>query len=231
MKKGEKYIYIVLIVILIGVIASGTTYILMKDNNKTEVKENKKEQDNKENAEKPIVKEDGVKLSKIYDLDDKIIEEFEVTLNGKTKNMKIVYTYKFYAGEEYDDIGVTGTFNDILLYINNKINEREFDVTYKKEDLFNKNYIKKNFNENNFQIIKGADNKNYLAIVPNQDVELEFGGVIELYIFNDDLEQIKGNVGAISDCDGNDNMIIAHQETRFFVENNYNPYYRDTFKV
>jgi len=52
MKKVEKYIYIVLIMILVGVIASGTTYILMKDNNKTEVKENNKEQDNKENETK-----------------------------------------------------------------------------------------------------------------------------------------------------------------------------------
>lgn len=40
MKKSEKYIYIVLVVILVGVLASGITYIIMdKQNNKDEVKE------------------------------------------------------------------------------------------------------------------------------------------------------------------------------------------------
>ncbi len=50
MKKMEKYIYIAIIIILVGVISAGATYIIMKNNDKTDIKENEN---------KPNIKEDN----------------------------------------------------------------------------------------------------------------------------------------------------------------------------
>ena len=53
MRKVEKYIYLILGVILVGVISTGVTYILMDKENNTEIKENdKQEESKKDNNEK-----------------------------------------------------------------------------------------------------------------------------------------------------------------------------------
>ena len=90
----KKYIPYIIITILLVIIASGTTYIFMdKKDNKPEIKENNnnKPNDDKVNNNESETKQDGVKLLKTYNLNNKIIEEFEVTLNGKTKTIKATF--------------------------------------------------------------------------------------------------------------------------------------------
>ncbi len=58
MKRIERYIYIVLIIILVGVISAGTTYILMdKKSNNSEIKEKDKQEENKKEEEKITLSE------------------------------------------------------------------------------------------------------------------------------------------------------------------------------
>lgn len=189
MKKIERYIYIILIIVLVGVIASGTTYFLVKDNNKTDLKENNNqtETDNNQENKEPVTKKDSVKLSKVYNLNDEIIEEFEITLNNSTQIMKVVFEFEEPTNDNYV---VTGRFNNILILNNEQYNKEKL----KKEDYYSINAIKKDFNENNFQIIKGKDNKNYLLIKTNKN-----NG--KIYIFNDNLEIISKNIEDSYDYD------------------------------
>lgn len=92
MKKIEKYIYIILAVILIGIISAGTTYIIMKNNDKREIKENdNKTNNNEENNNQDIAldeKELELYLSYIPFLDavlpvDEESEQYEDAYNGK----------------------------------------------------------------------------------------------------------------------------------------------------
>jgi len=58
MKRIERYIYIVLIIILVRVISAGTTYILMdKKSNNSEIKEKDKQEENKKEEEKITLSE------------------------------------------------------------------------------------------------------------------------------------------------------------------------------
>lgn len=189
MKKIERYIYIAVIIVLISVILAGTTYILVKDNNKTDLKENNNqtETDNNQENKEPVTKKDNVKLSKVYNLNDKIVEEFEITLNNSTQIMKVVFEFEEPTNDNYV---VTGRFNNILILNNEQYNKEKL----KKEDYYSINAIKKDFNENNFQIIKGKDNKNYLLIKTNKN-----NG--KIYIFNDNLEIISKNIEDSYDYD------------------------------
>lgn len=216
MKKIEKYIYIILIIILVGVIASTTTYILTKDN-KTEEKENKP-------IEKEPAKVDGVKLSKVYNLDDKIIEEFEVTLNGKTTPIKLPFVHEVSEGDNFMEVhNITATLNS-----NNLYHHEIYNYTEKEENKFDINNIKNRFNEKNFIIIRGTDNKNYLAVIPYINTDYEN---TELFLFNDNLEQIKGNFNLYGICGSNDNMIILSRTTHYILENDITPNYKNNFNV
>lgn len=224
MKRIERYIYIVLIVILIGIICSVATYMIIKNNTKQDLKEN-----NNEGNKELIVKEDSIKLNKIYNLNDKIVEEFEILLNGKKQTMNIVFNYE---AEE----NILDDENDIkkVQYVKGQMNNKEFfyQVFNKNsfnEEMFSVNYIKSEFNENNFKIVKGKDNKNYLIIVPNNTSEYYD---IELFIFNDNLEQITNSFNGYSGiCDKKENMIIMSRSTHLELENNVNPWYKNTFSV
>lgn len=219
MKKVERYIYIILIVILVGILSAGTTYIIMKNNDKTEIKENS-------NQNEEPTKQDGVKLLKTYNLNDKIIEEFEITLNGKTNNMKIEFDYdedtEEYEGEVLNIVDGKFNKNNIVCY---------FETSSTKSKMFNLNIIKNKFNENNFKIVKGTDSKSYLLLATNNAC----GAIYEskLLIFNDDLEQIKGNFdGYAGSCSKAAGMTIATTSTIYFIDkNDTTPNYNNDFNI
>lgn len=227
MKKVERYIYIVLIIILVGIIISGTTYIIMKNNDKTEIKENNNNQNNNEkdnNQNEEPTKEDGVKLLKTYNLNDKIIEEFEITLNGKINNMKIEFDYdeEDYTEEETLSI-VDGKFNNNTLIT-------YFDFNSPKSKIFNLDIIKNEFNEGNFKIIKGTDNKSYLLLATK--ISNDFNSESHLLVFNDNLEQIKGDFEGYS-CNSNkeENMVVFTTATGYKPKNGTPIDYKDDFNL
>lgn len=176
MKKTEKYIYIVLGIILVVVIACGITYMIAINNNKTETKE--EENNNNETTEQEPTIEDGITLKNTYQSDDEMIQEYEVVLNGKEQNMNIIYT------QEKDELGIetiTGSLGNETVYL-------DMYDTPNEETAFNINRINQNFNEQNFQIIKGSDNKSYLVIASM--LNYPTGIRMNYEIYNDNLNKL-----------------------------------------
>ena len=83
-------------------------------------------------------------------------------LNNKVNNLTITYTYQ--SGEVYNnDIHeITGTFNNTEIVRRGYININQ--IEYTKENTFNISNINNIFDESNFTIIKGTDNKSYLLV-------------------------------------------------------------------
>jgi len=166
----KKIIIYVVIIIVLGSLSGVVTYVLLNDNDKTKIKEN-----NNESA----IKEDSVKLLSLYNLNDKIIEEFEITLNNKTEVMKIEYTSEFIKKDlDYEDsyYMISGKFLENKFYLN-----KTYDYNFSIDK------IKNDFNEKNFIIIKGTDNKSYLLVTT--DFNLSLNNSI-LLVFNDNLENL-----------------------------------------
>lgn len=215
MKKSEKYIYIILAVILVGILFAGTTYILIKSkDNKTEIKEN----NNKPNNNEEPTKKDGVKLLKTYNLNDKIIEEFEITLNGKTKIMNVNFII---PDKEVEDPTIEGTFNDIYFY------GKAFSKEEVKEN-FNISFIKNIFNENNFEFIKGTDNKSYLLVIGTS-----YWNEKELYVLNDDFVDISKNIRDTADAEvsGYTGFNITYFNNHVNKIEDNSRWYKNTFKI
>lgn len=168
MKKNISYIIIVL---LVALLASGITYAVMKGKN-----------DNNSKNESPKEEEktkDGVKLLDINSSNNQIKEKFELTLNGKKKDFEVLFEKKDYS----DRYIFEGSFGDIILVNNLYFNdEMKFDV----------DNIKKLFNENNLELIKGNDNKNYLLTTTY--LTDESSAIANLLVFNDELKLISRGI-------------------------------------
>lgn len=204
----KKYIPYIIITILLIIIAIGGTYIFMdyknnqisqeNSNTNNNNQPNNKEQENKEDE----VLEDNVKLLSTRAKNDKIIQEYEVTLNGKIKTLELEFSYYKDDTFEVAEYIVTGTFNqNNIIYSNvirDKYEEQDGEIkiiqTRNKEEIFNINIIKNNINENNFQIIKGEDNKSYLLLYPyTKEIDFPINPTVIL-LFNDELKLISENL-------------------------------------
>ncbi len=154
-------------------------------------------------------------------------------LNNKVNNLTITYTYQ--SGEVYNnDIHeITGTFNNTEIVRRGYININQ--IEYTKENTFNISNINNIFDESNFTIIKGTDNKSYL-LVQNVAVDaLDGFNTSSLYIYNDELELISKNIITAEespDYTSHDGFIIDN-----FIGNipcdyvNSSPLYDRTFKI
>ncbi len=192
--KKNTVIYII-ITLLACALTGSITYILVdQKDNKPETKENNNKTNNEEqNNNESEVKQDGVKLLKTYNLNDKIIEEFEITLNDKTKTLNI--TFELENSESEINI-ITGKFKEINL-LQAEYNREDYS---NKEEIYSLKTIKKELNENNFQIIKGEDKKSYLVLTISEN----YGA--KIYIFNDNLELISKNIDDSYEFDSIENI-------------------------
>lgn len=207
MKKNEGVIYIVLFTLLLGVIIGvfSLAIIRLKDNSKKETKDNNTKTEEKNN---PKI-EDGVKLSNIYKTGNNIIEEFEITLNGNIKKVNVTYTATLMPTVEGEDAQAELSVKSNLDLLNDMIDY--VDEVYFSE-YFTIEQIKEDFNENNFVIIKGTDNKNYLAIFGL--TSSTSGNGIDVKVVNDEYKEIG-------------NFIYIHDFHGFEIENNQNIWYPD----
>ena len=226
----KKNVAIYIIITLLACALTGTiTYILVeKKDNKTNIKENnndKTNSDKENNKNEESTKEDGVKLVKTYNLNDKIVKEFEITLNNKVKTINVVFDYV-----EDDEMFVGETVGIVTGIINGNKVINYIETNPSKTNVFNINKIKDKFNESNFKIIKGKDNKSYLLLNTDNQGEVLFES--NLLIFNDELKQIKDNFdGFFGSCSKSENMIISSTQAGYNLENNLNPYYENRFNI
>ena len=194
----NKTLYIIIAILSLIIISEGVYIFLnQKDNNipinnedKEVIENNDEEKDSKEEDEnnneeednKDVIK-DGVKLVNTKKETDKIIQEFEITLNGTSKTLAIEYSH---SGPELSTYYITGDYNKAELFYTETNNEK-----------FNESFINEEFNENNFKIIKGTDNKSYLAIITYSGSTDSYHH--ELYILNDNLEFLDINSNDLYD--------------------------------
>ena len=210
MKRVEKYIYLVLGIILIVVIACSITYIVATNNNKTEIKEepNNNQEENNSKEEETDLK-DSVTLKNTYQENNTIIQEYEIILNNKVNNVIVKYNYQSDEAYNNDIHEITGTINNTEIvkrrYIN--INETE----YTKENTFNTSNINNIFNEDNFNIIKGTDNKNYLLVQTVAIDALSGFNTSNLYVYNDELE-LSYDVSKMNEVDVDEALALFEED-------------------
>ncbi len=154
-----------------------------KDKSDDEQKNSEENNDLEENNEKM---EDGVKLLNTTKENDKIVQEYEIVLNGNKNIIDIDYKIATY------DTGYEDPYYCIdSLYYSNCSDE------YSSPDNLSSQYINSKFNEKNFEIIKGLDNKNYLAIhsfnlnIDKPDSVYLDTSSYTIHILNDNLQEIK----------------------------------------
>lgn len=171
--------------------------------------------------------QDGIKLIKTADSNNKILQEYEVILNGKKSTINIVYTYKYTPANEYEDAyeEVSGTLNGKEVYYKFNLAQNSSN----KNQIFNSNFIASAFNTKNFKIVKGEDNKNYLTVASNKTAGLYIGNSNVLYIYNDKIEQIVKDIPRYG-YGKDDFMTIKGGPTGFELEDD-SKWYSDTFNV
>ncbi len=226
MKKLERYIYITLIIILVGIVCTGVTYIAMNEENNAVTKENmEKEKDNEKENSSQLP--NSVKFKEMKTVGNTIVGYFDMVLNNKKTVFKIEYT-----SEAYQDsfVIIKGKLSNskeaILIDIAELINNQDMNKS------FNENDLKAKITENNFQFIKGEDNKDYMLVM----IEAEnFSGnpSAYLYAYNDNLELITGDIGNIN-CGSNkesEAMDIINGETSIEIaEESLKNGYKNNFK-
>lgn len=215
MKKTEKYIYLVLGLILIVVIACGITYIITTNNNETETKEepNNNQEENNNNEEPTL--EDNITLKNTTMNNDTIIQEYEIILNGKTNNLNIFYTYENCREEA---ICISGNYNDYSFLYNESYENLSSIFTTQKIDQL--------FNENNFEIIKGVDNKSYLLVSTKNPYS------VALYVFNEQLDIVNDGINSDWYEGDNENVFIVYSFVNIPVlENSEAIWYDDAYGI
>lgn len=187
--KKNTVLYIIITILLI-IIAVGITYIIM---DKNDINNNPNENNNQVKVEEENKEElkDGVTLKDTYQENDTIIQEYEIILNGKKANVQIKFVNSY--NETFEEYAISGIFDKEEVYGN--ISQR-YNFTIDN--------INHQFNENNFEIIKGSDNKNYLAVIANKAY------YDTLYVYNDELELLTKSFSE-NGCTGKmDGFIISY---------------------
>ena len=182
------------------------------------------EPSNNDNSQEEQVLKDSITLKDTYQEGNNIIQEYEIILNNKKNNLQITYTYKY----EIDSLthvinGIMKNTNLYDMYLRDNINNKN----YTKEELFNITKLNDEFNETNFKIIKGTDNKSYLSIFADNPY------TAFLYIFNDQLNIVSDGIESTNwyDSDNGDGFVITSFVNIPVLENQENIWYEDTYNT
>lgn len=168
MEKSERYIYITLIIILVGVIASGSTYFIMKNNTKTEVKENNSNSNHQNNNEENNSNQNN--KEEVITLNEKELEEY---LN-------------------YIPIDISGG-----VYKKGQLNIQNIDKHLLLEHLIASIINKGNYNfkdnnpiKHNFEIICNEDSAYFIDYCPEEKNALDSFLTTESYISLNNINSI-----------------------------------------
>lgn len=213
MKNGERIVYIVTIVILLIIIAGGATYIVMMNKSHDDIVDKDDDKDIDDNRDSNVSLDDQIKFLKTNVIGNRIVQEYEIKLNGKTNKLKVDYLYS-----TDDDIEIVeGRFNDNVLYLDEEnMYDEDGELDINKDEMFSSKNLREEFNKDNFRIIKGEDNKSYLLIMTEEDV------LSHLLILNDDLEIINksfNNYGVEAQEDDNKYGMIILGYNNWKIEN------------
>ncbi len=201
MKKSA----IVVIIIVTLAVVIGSVYMSMKrKNDKEEVDKTTKPVE----AEKL---ETGIKFLETKEKDGKLIQEYELIMNKKKKNIEVVFE------KNKEGNSIVGTLNNVKVYnlvgdIDETVNLADIDLT-----------------SSDFKFIKGIDDKDYLLAI--RKFKHFVGESYELVVMNEDLTQIKNENLSYSGCDAEDAFTILTTFFNFDFENKKATRFKDDFGV
>lgn len=182
---NKKIIFVILS--FVALIAIGSiAYVVLSDNidDKPLVDDNDdkdKNIDDNEDKNPPKVKKDSISLKTTKKSGDKIINTYALVMNNKEKTFEVEFSYE--SHEDYAEISGKGL--DIVLY---SLGSEE-----NLESNFTEGNIKKLIDEQAFKFIKGEDGKTYLGVIAGNHSFVS-GYTSRLYIFNDELEMLTGEI-------------------------------------
>ncbi len=151
MQKIEKYIYIAIIIILVGFITSLTTYMIMSNNNKPEVKEENKPNENIPNEQITLSEE------KLNDLISYVPVRYDKKeFNSYLTNIKL----ESFSDKELIENALLSIYNNkISLKLENNENNDITDIVISKNEM--QNILKQYYNRN---IIEFNEQEEYYQI-------------------------------------------------------------------
>lgn len=202
---NKKIIFVILS--FVALIAIGSiAYVVLSDNidDKPLVDDNNEDKniDADKDKEPPKVKKDSISLKSTKKSGDKIINTYALVMNNKEKTFEVEFSYE--SHEDYSSISGKGL--DIVLY--NLGSEDNI------ESNFTESNIKKLIDEEKFKFIKGKDGKTYLGVIAGNDSFVS-GYTSMLYIFNDELEMLTGDLDNLG-C-GNKNFFTINTLTTGYM--------------
>lgn len=224
----KKVLVIIIVLLSLGVIGYGIYYVATHD---FSVNRNSDEKKNVELNEGMIEvnKEDSIKLIDTKEVNGSFIQEYEIIINGITKRLEIEFLYR-----DNSDLmlqSLTGEFSGSTLYayyeyygLEGEVNE----AVYQDGHPYDINMINSSFNEENFDFIKGEDEKSYLVIHTNIYSDGS-GEEDKLYILNETLEFVSND---LVDYEGNSDTLgftIMSTYTSYTLDEY--PWYSDTFNA
>ena len=204
----KNRVLIGIIIVLVGVIVAEGVYLFT---NKEDEKENNssinipKEEEEENESNDDETSEDYVKLVDTREEDNQVIQEYEMVLNGEYQEFEIVFEN---VGNTVVEVNANLANIQVYWALSHFLNKE-----------FNLDTINKEFNENNFLIMKGID-KNYLIVI--SEIYSENGTDISYEILNSQLEPI-GHLIVYYGSQG----LILESEISVGYENSY----QDLFEI
>ncbi len=201
MKKSA----IVVIVIVTILVVVGSLCMFMKK------EDDKKEVDKPSEPVETEKLETGIKFLETKEKDGKLIQEYELIMNNKKKNIEVVFE------KNKEGNSIIGTLNGVKVY--NFVGDIDETVNLADIDL----------SSSDFKFIKGVDNKEYLLVV--RKFKHFVGKSYELVVMNENLTQIKNENLSYSGCDAEDAFTILTTFFDFDFEDKKSSRFKDEFGV
>lgn len=206
MKEMLRYFVVGILGLFVGIsLAYGIDAIFKKEDKKDTPKIEDKN-------EVPEEKEkDSIKLLNTKEENGSITQNYEAVLNTKHITFSVIYT----VNQNGNYHTINGTLNGFNIY----------SATYNKKDYkesFKSNLIANNFEEDNFKIVKGTDDKSYLIIRNFKYTEMGNGiNLLNIEVYNDELNRINTD----------NELIYAYFSQDINLENDSKPWYKDEYNL
>lgn len=165
-----------------------------------------------EKQEQEEKKENALRLVKTSNVEDKIVQEYEMVLNDK----RVYFNVSYLLEKNGDNYNIKGSIDGYQVYhALLKESVRPSSEAFKVEE------IDKTFSIDNFKFVNGRDKKGYLA-VRSYEYSVETGRAERIFvdIYNNEMARITEN-----------SLVYAeYTPVCLEIENNVKPWYSDEYE-
>lgn len=152
----------------------------------------------------------SIKLNSIKTETDKIVQKFDVDINGK----KNIFEIEYFSRDDGSDVQILGRIPESE--IEWPINGTDQEINDFLSDNFNETRVHDYVTENDFKFLKGEDGKTYLLFVFKTNHYM--GGYADyLYIYNENLKLVTGDVN-YNGCSNDEAFTIRTHSSGIYSE-------------